>query len=137
MSCNPWVLHTELNSRAPAVVFREAVFCPEWSNEGLSIQLKSPQTMRSVTGLLLWVVTKHLLQFAKYSLRLMALLGAYRQTILTKQMSLNWQSKLSVLPSVFFFRSIGCVKSFVPLGSQNGLSGVDHLQSPKAWHPLC
>ena len=26
-------------------------------------------------------------------------------------------------------RSIGCVKSFVPLGSQNGLSGVDHLQS--------
>ena len=36
----------------------------------------------------------------------------------------------------FFFRSIGCVKSFVPLGSQNGLSDVDHLQSPKAWHPL-
>ena len=32
----------------------------------------------------------------------------------------------------FFFRSIGCVKSFVPLGSQNGLSGVDHLQSPQS-----
>ena len=25
---------------------------------------------------------------------------------------------------LFFSRSIGCVKSFVPLGSQNGLSGV-------------
>ena len=37
---------------------------------------------------------------------------------------------------VWYFRSIGCVKSFVPLGSQNGLSGVDPLQSPKAWHPL-
>ena len=36
----------------------------------------------------------------------------------------------------YFFRSIACVKSFVPSGSQNGLSGVDHLQSPKAWHPL-
>ena len=36
----------------------------------------------------------------------------------------------------FFFRSIGCIKSFFLLGSQNGLSGVDHLQSPKAWHPL-
>ena len=37
---------------------------------------------------------------------------------------------------LFFSRSIGCVKSFVPLGSQNGLSDVDHLQSPKAWHPF-
>ena len=35
-----------------------------------------------------------------------------------------------------FSRSIGCVKSFVRLVLQNGLSGVDHLQSPKAWHPL-
>ena len=24
----------------------------------------------------------------------------------------------------------------IPLGSQNGLSGVDHLQSTTAWHPL-
>ena len=39
-------------------------------------------------------------------------------------------------PVLGFFPSIGCVKSFVPLGSQNGLSDVDHLQSPKAWHPL-
>ena len=33
-------------------------------------------------------------------------------------------------------RSIGWFKSVVPLVSQNGLSDVDHLQSPKAWHPL-
>ena len=37
---------------------------------------------------------------------------------------------------LLFFRLIVCVKSFVPLGSQNGLSGADHLQSPKAWHPF-
>ena len=59
VSCSPWVLHTKLNSRVPIVVLLVAVFCPEWSNKGLSMQLKSPQTMRSVTGLLLWFVTKN------------------------------------------------------------------------------
>ena len=46
---------------------------------------------------------------------------------------------VDVLEFHFFVKincSIGCVKSFVPLASQNGLSGVDHLHSPKAWHPL-
>ena len=32
---------------------------------------------------------------------------------------------------VFCFRSIGCDKSFVLLGSQNGLSGDDHCRAPK------
>ena len=40
--------------------------------------------------------------------------------------------KIKIVFYFILFRSIGCVKSFVPLGSQNVLSGVDHLQNPNS-----
>ena len=52
--------HSELNSRVPTVVVSVAVFCPEWSVNRSSMPLKSTQTMRSVTGRLLWFVMKYL-----------------------------------------------------------------------------
>ena len=51
-----------------------------------------------------------------------------------EQIRLTKDTKLIFVLLFFLVRLV--VKSFVPLGLQNGLSDVDHLQSPKAWHPL-